>query len=98
VSDSKIPHDYFSGYRRLANTRDEIFEKECWTCKHAIGHATWWCDREGGGCKVGNKRIYWEECYIKSELTKEDYNRGDTLVGGWVGLPDERKDLKNEKN
>lgn len=77
-----IPDSYFRGYRRLAETEEEIkpFINTCNSCKHAVafGGSLWYCDL---------KKCSYEPCHIRNQLTKADYNAGDKLVGGWVGLP-----------
>lgn len=78
-----IPYYYFRGYRRLAQTRAQIDElgQECSTCRHAVAHVTWHCDRQDGGCA-------WQPCYVADELTRADLRAGQLLAGGWIGLPD----------
>lgn len=78
-----IPNSYFKGYRRLAKSREDLGEQEkCWNCRNAVAYVTWHCELKGP-CK-------WKECYVATELTKADLRAGQQLVGGWLGLPDDR--------
>lgn len=78
-----IPDSYFTGYRRLANTRSEITEEKCWTCRHAIAYRTWHCDLK--------TKCSYQTCYIKDEISEDDYKAGidprNPLFDKWLGLP-----------
>lgn len=71
-----IADEYFKGYRRLAESQEEIdsLGNHCWTCRHSVAFVTWHCDK--------TSKCNYEQCYIKSKLTRADYYNGN-----WIGLP-----------
>lgn len=80
-----IPDSYFRGVRRLAESVEETEQpwlNKCSTCRHAIGHRSWHCDRLREGCK-------WERCYVKTELSNADYKAGIKFspYESWIRLP-----------
>lgn len=77
-----IPNNYFSGYRRIAMTADEITVQQCYTCRHAVAYHRWHC---GLGYDAACE---YERCYVKDELSPADYRAG---LGRWLPLPPEEK-------
>jgi hypothetical protein len=73
-----IPDSYFDGYRRLAETPDQVVGQHCHNCRHAVAYVSWWCDRKDLGRK-------WSRCHAATEITKADRRAGGDR---WIGLPD----------
>lgn len=75
----KLPPKYLRGYRRLAMNDRPIEQGKCWTCLHALGLVTWWCDRLTAGldCK-------WVQCVRRSNLS---WSQRRFLDDRWIGLP-----------
>lgn len=98
----KIPDNYLYGYRRCVMPYQEITPEHtgypnCFTCRHAIAHVTWWCGRKEG-CK-------WEPAfkYHKAKFLDKLFGR-DKDIGPsrnfdvnntWIPLPDccNKKDI-----
>lgn len=87
-----IPDSYFGGYRRLAETEEEIkpFLNTCSSCKHAICYMNWYCD-------LGvNSECEYEPCYTRDKITLADYMAGYRAPWdrNWIGLPSNQEVIK----